>query len=151
MIGGNMSNKSNYQEGEIIIEEKNPDTASPPAETPSKTPNESRNSGLEGITSQFRELAQKIPESIGKAIESALSAREHVVMVRVNDESLTKLDHLVEAGIFKSRSESAAFLISEGIKAQSNLFDRISQKIEEINRLRSELKNIVGQEVNRSE
>lgn len=150
-----MSNKRDYQEGEIIIEEKSPDTTSTTSqtsETPTKsTTAESRNTGLEGITSQFRELAQKIPESIGKAIESALSAREHVVMVRVNDESLTKLDHLVEAGIFKSRSESAAFLISEGVKAQGALFERISNKIEEINRLRSELKNIVGQEVNRKE
>ena len=147
-----MSNKRDYQEGEIIIEEKNPDNATTPTEPTTKpTTTESRNSGLEGITSQFRELAQKIPESIGKAIESALSAREHVVMVRVNDESLTKLDHLVEAGIFKSRSESAAFLISEGIKAQASLFERISNKIEEINKLRSELKNIVGQEVKRSE
>ncbi len=147
-----MSNKRDYQEGEIIIEEKNPDNATTSTEPTTKpTTTESRNSGLEGITSQFRELAQKIPESIGKAIESALSAREHVVMVRVNDESLTKLDHLVEAGIFKSRSESAAFLISEGIKAQASLFERISNKIEEINKLRSELKNIVGQEVKRSE
>lgn len=147
-----MTNKRDYQEGEIIIEEKSPDSATTPTESTAKpATTENRNSGLEGITSQFRELAQKIPESIGKAIENALSAREHVVMVRVNDESLTKLDHLVEAGIFKSRSESAAFLISEGIKAQATLFERISNKIEEINKLRSELKNIVGQEVKRSE
>lgn len=147
-----MSNKRDYQEGEIIIEEKSPDSSTTPTEPTTKpATTENRGGGLEGITSQFRELAQKIPESIGKAIESALSAREHVVMVRVNDESLTKLDHLVEAGIFKSRSESAAFLISEGIKAQANLFERISNKIEEINKLRSELKNIVGQEVKRNE
>jgi Arc/MetJ-type ribon-helix-helix transcriptional regulator len=144
--------QEDYQEGEIIIEEKLVDAQGKPVEVTAKTPaSEPRSgaSGLEGIASQVRELAQKIPESIGKAIETALSAREHVVMVRVNDESLTKLDHLVEAGIFKSRSESAAFLISEGIKAQSALFERISNKIEEINKLRNELKNIVGQEVNK--
>ncbi|MEW6729892.1 MAG: hypothetical protein AB1489_01020 [Acidobacteriota bacterium] len=145
-----MAEKREYEEGEIIIEEKIVDAQGKPAEvTPKPSSGEPRATGsLEGIASQVRELAQKIPESIGKAIETALSAREHVVMVRVNDESLTKLDHLVEAGIFKSRSESAAFLISEGIKGQSALFERISNKIEEINRLRSELKNIIGQEVN---
>jgi Arc/MetJ-type ribon-helix-helix transcriptional regulator len=68
-------------------------------------------------------------------------------MVRVNRESLRRIDELVEAGIFKSRSESAAFLISEGIKAQAGLFERIEEKIREIERLRSELKNLVGQEV----
>ncbi len=89
------------------------------------------------------EVVNKATESISKAIESALSARDHVVMVRVNDDALRKLDALVQSGIFKSRSEAAAFLIGEGIKAQSSLFDSISQKIEEIERLRSELKSIV--------
>src|SRR5437879_7602584 len=116
-----MSEKPEYEEGEIIIEEKVLKDTGPKPEKGDVAQKKSgdRAAGLEGLASQVRELAQKIPESIGKAIESALSAREHVVMVRVNDESLTKLDHLVEAGIFKSRSESAAFLISEGIKAQS--------------------------------
>ena len=77
------------------------------------------------------------------AIESALSARDHVVMVRVNDESLQKLDALVQSGIFKSRSEAAAFLISEGIKTQGPLFERIEEKIREIARLRSELKDSI--------
>jgi Arc/MetJ-type ribon-helix-helix transcriptional regulator len=107
-------------------------------------------SGFDEIASSVKEVAQKTgealnkaTESIGKAIESALSARDHVVMVRVNDESLKSLDALVQSGIFKSRSEAAAFLISEGVKAQATLFERISQRIAEIERLRSELKGIV--------
>ena len=64
-------------------------------------------------------------------------------MVRVNDESLKQLDALVQSGIFKSRSEAAAFLISEGIKAQEPLFTRIAERIKEIERLRSELKDII--------
>jgi len=89
----------------------------------------------------------KATESISKAIESALSARDHVVMVRVNDESLRGLDQLIQSGIFKSRSEAAAFLISEGIKAQAPLFDRIRERIDEIERLKSELKDMInGQE-----
>jgi Arc/MetJ-type ribon-helix-helix transcriptional regulator len=114
---------------------------------------EPQNPRFDNIASSVKEVAQKTgevinraTESIGKAIESALSARDHVVMVRVNDEALKKLDSLVQSGIFKSRSESAAFLISEGIKAQSALFDRISEKIEEIERLRAELKSIVEPE-----
>ncbi len=95
------------------------------------------------VAQRTGEVVSKATESISKAIESALSARDHVVMVRVNEESLKKLDALVQSGIFKSRSESAAFLIGEGIKSQSPLFDSIAQKIEEIERLRSELKSIV--------
>lgn len=98
---------------------------------------------VKDVAQKTGEVVNKATESISKAIESALSARDHVVMVRVNDESLKRLDALVQSGIFKSRSESAAFLIGEGIKGQSVLFDSIAQKIEEIERLRSELKSIV--------
>jgi Arc/MetJ-type ribon-helix-helix transcriptional regulator len=89
-------------------------------------------------------VLNKATESISKAIESALAARDHVVMVRVNDDSLRQLDALVQSGIFKSRSEAAAFLISEGIKAQEPLFGRIAERIKEIERLRSELKDIIA-------
>jgi Arc/MetJ-type ribon-helix-helix transcriptional regulator len=109
--------------------------------------------GFDDLASSMKEVAQKTgdvlnkaTESISKAIESALSARDHVVMVRVNDDALNKLDALVQSGIFKSRSESAAFLISEGVKAQSALFDRIAQKTAEIERLKGELKSIVHPE-----
>jgi Arc/MetJ-type ribon-helix-helix transcriptional regulator len=141
--------------GDVIIEEKRLDqddivvTTMPNDET-------RRTSGFDDIASSVKEVAQKTgevinkaTESIGKAIESALSARDHVVMVRVNDDSLKKLDALVQSGIFKSRSEAAAFLISEGIKAQETLFSRISERISEIERLRSELKEIVRPEETR--
>ncbi len=102
---------------------------------------------LEEIASSVREFAQRIPDSIAKAIEKALQGRDFPLMVRVNRDSLRRIDELVEAGIFKSRSESAAFLISEGIKAQAGLFERIEEKIREIERLRSELKGLVSQDV----
>jgi Arc/MetJ-type ribon-helix-helix transcriptional regulator len=100
-------------------------------------------SSAKAVAQRTGEVLGKATESISKAIESALSARDHVVMVRVNDESLKQLDALVQSGIFKSRSEAAAFLISEGIKAQEPLFARIAERIKEIERLRSELKDII--------
>ena len=121
--------------------------------------NSAQGPGFNNLASSVREVAQKTgevinkateqfgkaTESIGKAIDSALAARDHVVMVRVNDESLKKIEALAQSGIFKSRSEAAAFLISAGVKSQSELFDRIEQKIAEIERLKSELKGIVGE------
>jgi hypothetical protein len=137
--------------GDVIIEEKRSEEEIVVTKMPNNDPK--RPSGFDDIASSVKEVAQKTgdvinkaTESIGKAIESALAARDHVVMVRVNDDSLRALDALVQAGIFKSRSESAAFLISEGIRGQQALFDRISERIAEIERLRSELKNIVGEE-----
>ena len=135
--------------GDVIIEEKKADlddivVTRMPNEDPKQTSftDELANS-VKGVAQKTGEVLNKASESIGKAIETALSARDHVVMVRVNDESLKRLDALVQSGIFKSRSEAAAFLISEGVKSQQALFDRISERINEIERLRSELKEII--------
>ena len=49
--------------------------------------------------------------------------RGNVVMVRINDEALARMDQLVEADLFGSRSECAAFLIGAGIASQKELFD----------------------------
>jgi len=101
---------------------------------------------VKDVAQKTGDVINKATESIGKAIDSALAARDHVVMVRVNDDSLRKIEALAESGIFKSRSEAAAFLIAEGVKAQSDLFKRIEEKIDQIDRLRSELRMIVDQE-----
>jgi hypothetical protein len=85
-------------------------------------------------------------ESVGKALssfmdslEAALTGRGNTVMVRVNDEALAKLDMLVQAGICKSRSESAAFLLQRGIESSGALFDRIESVTSRITALRQEL------------
>jgi hypothetical protein len=135
--------------GDVIIEEKteNPDeivvTHMANDEPRPSSFTDDLATSAKAVAQKTGEVLNKATESISKAIETALSARDHVVMVRVNDESLKQLDALVQSGIFKSRSEAAAFLISEGIKAQEVLFARISERIKEIERLRSELKDII--------
>ena len=85
-------------------------------------------------------------ESLGKAVATALSDRDQVVMVRVNRDALHHLDMLVEAEVTKSRSESAAFMINEGIKANQELFGRIGTITEQIVTLRSQLRGALRQE-----
>ena len=75
-------------------------------------------------------------ENLKEAVSAVTSGRENVVMVRVNEESLARLDELAEAGIVKSRSEAAAFLIGEGIKGRQGLFDKIAEKTGEIRRVK---------------
>ncbi len=96
------------------------------------------------------EVAETVGESLRESIRDTLhgvrSGRDNVVMVRTNKDSLDRLDELVEGGIANSRSEAAAFLIAEGIKARQGLFDRISEKIGEIRRTKEELRLLVEQE-----
>ena len=82
-------------------------------------------------------------ETLGKALGSALQDRANVVMVRVNNDSLRYLDMLVEADVTKSRSESAAFLINEGIKGNESLFNKIRNITDQISALKSQLRDVV--------
>jgi Arc/MetJ-type ribon-helix-helix transcriptional regulator len=134
------------EEPEITVEEKN-QAGEIEVKHAEEKKGQRPSDPLGDIASSVKEFATKIPDSISKAVERALSGRDFPLMVRINDESLKRIDALVEAGIFKSRSESAAFLISEGIKTQNALFERIESKIKEIEQLRSELKNIIHSEI----
>lgn len=102
---------------------------------------------LKDFGDQIGDFAQKTVETIRSTIERSLSGRNTVLSIRVSEETNEKLGMLVEAGLFKSKSESAAFLIEEGIKKQSAMFKRVVKKMEEINKLRDDLKNIVSEEI----
>jgi Arc/MetJ-type ribon-helix-helix transcriptional regulator len=106
----------------------------------------------ERMSSSVRDIASRIPESlssigrdISRTIERAISAKDdYVVAVKVSHEAQEKLENLVQAGVFRSRAEAAAFLIDEGIKSQTALFDRVQQKLHEIERLRAELRGMIN-------
>jgi Arc/MetJ-type ribon-helix-helix transcriptional regulator len=102
--------------------------------------------------SSVRDIASRIPESlsaigrdISRTIEKAISAKDdYVVAVKVSPQAQEKLEALVQAGIFRSRAEAAGFLIDEGINVQAPLFERVRQKLAEIERLRAELRGLVA-------
>jgi Arc/MetJ-type ribon-helix-helix transcriptional regulator len=110
-------------------------------------------SSSERTKSSVRELASRIPESlsaigrdISRTIEKAMSAKdEYVVAVKVSPEAQEKLEQLVQAGVFHNRAEAAGFLIDEGIKTQAALFERVEQKLAEIERLRAELRGLINE------
>ena len=87
--------------------------------------------------------AEDVGETVRGTVEGAFNARKKVVMVRLNDVSVERLDDLVEAGIAGSRSEAAAYLIGEGVEANRALFDRIADKITEIRKAKADLKELI--------
>jgi len=102
---------------------------------------------FEEFGEQVGKFATKTMDSIRQSIDKAMEARNTVLTIRVNEEANKKMGMLVDTGIFKSRSESAAFLIEEGIKHQGTLFKKISDKLEQIGKLKDELKTIVSDEL----
>ena len=123
---------------EEVIEEEVVEEAAAEGDSPTAAAGKSINEAIKQVEKQVG--------NISKALGSALQDRANVVMVRVNDDSLDYLDILVEADITKSRSESAAFLINEGIKANEGLFDKIRSITDQIAALKSELREAVAVE-----
>ena len=103
--------------------------------------------------SSVRDIASRIPESlsaigrdISRTIERAMSAKDdYVVAVKISPEAQDKLEQLVQAGVFRNRAEAAGFLIDEGIRVQAALFNRVEQKLAEIERLRAELRGLINE------
>jgi len=62
--------------------------------------------------------------------------RSNVVASRIGDEELQLIDMLIEAGLFSTRSEAVAHLVTEGIKARKDIFDKVSSALEEIRKVR---------------
>jgi hypothetical protein len=111
-----------------------------------KSQEKKRQSAFDEFGNQVEKIAVKTAESIRKVVDKALASRNTVLTIRVNDECSRKMSMLVDSGLFKSRSESAAFLIHEGIKNQDALFKKISSKLDKIEKIREELHKVVSEE-----
>lgn len=69
--------------------------------------------------------------------------RSNVVASRIADEELSVIDMLVEAGLFGTRSEAVAYLVSEGVKARNDIVEKVSSTLEDIRKIRKEAQEYV--------
>jgi len=82
---------------------------------------------------------------VEKAPAEPSAPKNNVVTCRLDDAAVDALDALVEAGIRSTRSDAAAWLISAGIEAHRELFDRVNATVSEIRKLRLEARDIARQ------
>lgn len=95
------------------------------------------------------EDAEKIKEKVLMKLGKELGGRSNVVMTRLNDDDLKKIDALVEVEAFKSRSEAAAFFIKEGVQARKDLFQKVMPTVEKIKELKEQAKESLSREETR--
>ena len=102
----------------------------------------------EGAKSSASTMASPIIEA-GKRItvDRHGASRKNVLVVRLNSDSIRKLNDLVDAGITSSRSEAAAYLINEGIQAKRIMFDNISRNLANVRLAREELRVMLEDEL----
>ena len=84
---------------------------------------------IEKLTSDCEDDKVKVI-GIGIGLKDAVRAmgetpRDHVLMVRVDEDTQTKLDDWVETGAVKSRSEAAALFIREGLMLRASELDQL--------------------------
>jgi Arc/MetJ-type ribon-helix-helix transcriptional regulator len=83
-----------------------------------------------------------VREDIAARILNKAEGRGNVVMARLSDDALARIDQLVDATVFHSRSEATAFLVGAGIESQKELFERLSAHTDEIRKLKEQLRNV---------
>ncbi len=107
---------------------------------------ESMGINLERARNALTDMFARRPESVAStpATPSA-GPKNNVVTCRLDDAAVDALDALVEAGIRSTRSDAAAWLISTGIEAHRELFDRVNATVGEIRKLRLEARDIARQ------
>lgn len=92
-------------------------------------------------------VAPDLKESVE---EMGQTQRDHVVMVRVDAETLKDLDAWVATGAVKSRSEAAALFIREGLKVRSDELAHLRDALREVEeaqeRLKARAKEIFGKD-----
>ena len=117
----------------------------PPKNEPNSEPPKT-GSDYESLGDSIRETIRRTVGETREAVNSVLQNRDNVVMVRVHSDTLRYMDMLVDADITKSRSESAAYLINEGVKANVDLFGKIKEVTDQINKLRTKLRETIKSE-----
>ncbi len=137
----NRNNKENIVD--VDAEEVNTESEnSTNDQTEQKNTEAEQTQAKEKNTTDDLNKAWKQVEEIGKETWNSIQKRTNVVMVRMDDNSLEKIDILVDAKVCKSRSEAAAYLITKGIAAQQETFDEITELSKKINELRGKMHDI---------
>ena len=117
---------------------------------------------LLGLVREGEDIAAKVVKQLGVTLEvvrlqvvevlgaggraaEPVGPKANVITCRVDDRDLDAIDALVEAGIRSTRSDAASWLISAGIDAHRELFERVYATVAEIRNLRAGAQAIAQQ------
>jgi len=73
--------------------------------------------------------------------ELGQSARDQVLMVRVDKQTLREIDAWLETDVVKSRSEAAALFIREGLKVRSSELDELKEALDSVAKAKARLRD----------
>jgi len=91
---------------------------------------------LEGVVRPAVEELKRTAESVVTTIVSS---------IRLREEDIKIIDELVEAGIFRSRSEAVAYFTKKGIEASREWLEKVRENIKKIRELQEQVKRELGE------
>ncbi|MCC6060103.1 MAG: hypothetical protein LM578_01065 [Desulfurococcaceae archaeon] len=108
---------------------------------------------LEVILALPHRLARVVTREVGETLREAFEEARRVAEVtstvissiRLREEDAMVVDELVEAGVFKSRSEAVAFFVRRGIEASREWLEKVRENIKRIRELQEEVRRELGE------
>ncbi len=112
------------------------------------TPRGRRVNYIDVILSLPHRLARVVTREVGETIKEAMEEARRVgetvstviSSIRLREEDVRIVDELVEAGIFRSRSEAVAFFVRRGIEASREWLEKVRENIRRIKELQDEVR-----------
>ncbi|MCC6003752.1 MAG: hypothetical protein LM590_05360 [Thermofilum sp.] len=112
------------------------------AETYISTSLSSLSKSLENIGVIIEQAINSVTRSVEEALKT-IGKTPNIVSARINRRDLEVVDQLVQAGIFKTRSEAVAFFVAKGIEASKEWVQRALDQAKKIKELQESLRREV--------
>lgn len=106
------------------------------------TINEEKSSKADSNFDEIKAETAKLFRLLGRAVSVTLQETTNRLLIRLDHETRRHLDMLVESGAVQDRQEAVIFLISEGIKSNRPLFDRVENANAQITSLQTQLRTL---------
>lgn len=106
--------------------------------------------GLDAVDASNIRVVCVAPDLTQSVAALGQTARDQVVMVRLDQETTKKLDGWVETGAVRSRSEAAALFIREGLQVRARELKELEQALQGVEeakqQLREKAREVLGRE-----
>ncbi len=96
--------------------------------------------GVDLSMDRIVKATEELVEGIERSIEDFGRRFTQVVSVRIRDRDLEVVDKLVDAGIFRSRSEAVAFFARKGIEASREWIEKALEQARKIREIQESLR-----------
>lgn len=96
---------------------------------------------VEDTFNSMAEIFKSIEEAVEEGLENVARGRlSNVISARIGRKELELIDQLVDAGIFRSRSEAIAYFVRRGVESSKEWIEKALEKAKKIRELQESIR-----------